>query len=203
MEPLEWIALIEAAIGVGSYLWDSFSGDEYTNPYTKEALKRLNAMSKSGYGEDILSKMKQNINQQSGAEAEALRTNLSQQLGRSNTPFAPKTAALEGLMSDLAGKRAQAISGVDIANEQTKIDATRSLLGAPVQKETGLSELSGSALSQALNLFALSQTNQGGSTDLNTQKVLKNYGSPYYTSYQNMYGNNGMYWTQFNRPKVQ
>lgn len=200
MEPLTWIALIQAAISVGSYLWDQYSEDEYANPYTKQALKRLNEASKSGYGEDMLAQMKRNINQQTGSEAEALRTNLSQQLGRSNTPFAPKTAALESLMSDLAGKRAQAISGVDIANEQAKIDATRSLLGAPVQKETGLSELSGSALSQAMNLFALSQMNQGG--DINTQKLTQSYGSvnsPYFTQYNDLYGKKIPYYTQYQR----
>ena len=165
-----WAALASLIPLVVDYLSD----DQYTGE-EKFALDELKKRSKGGYSKEVMEMMKRNISQSMGQETSAQSTRLQQELTRSRTPHAPKTAAMESLVSAMGGARAQAMSNVDIQSEQSKMDALRTLTGglSYIKPDTGLSELSGSLMGNVMNYYLL-QNMLGGQQgqDINTQKLL-------------------------------
>ena len=171
---MAWTAIASIVASALPYIIDMFSDDRYTNA-ERSLMSDLRRRSQEGYSKEVMGMMKRNISQSMGQETSAQSTRLQQELTRSRTPHAPKTAAMESLVSAMGGARAQAMSNVDIQSEQSKMDALRTLTGglSYIKPDTGLSELSGSLMGNVMNYYLL-QNMLGGQQgqDVNTQKML-------------------------------
>lgn len=197
---VDWASLISL---VGSLAGD-YLDDDYDNPYVKKALKRADYVSKHGYRPEILAKMRQNVNQSYGSEASAQRQAALQRMMRQNAPMQLSEQVVRDLTTALGGERMKALSNIDIANENAKMDAMRVLMGGAnsAQTDSGWMQLAGYSLGSLLNSAKSdnSSTTYGGTTNFDTQKILNaisNSGGNYYTQYNDPTKKRYPYWTSF------
>jgi hypothetical protein len=181
-----WSAIISA---VASYLipelLDQLDGSDYDNKYIEKALKQLETRSKEGYGADIISKMKRNINAGYGSQISAERAGTTQRLMRSDAPPQIREQILKDLTTSLEGGRMTALRDIDIKNEEAKMGALSGLMGGSLsaKQDTGWSELQGSLLGTVFNNLINKYTGNNNTTDINSRKLLSDYSS--YGSDQN------------------
>lgn len=172
---MDWGSLIGAAASyIIPEIMDSLDGSDYSNKYIEKSLKRLNMVSKEGYGADVVSDMKADVNRTMGAEDSAGRSSTTQRLMRDNTPVQIREQILRDLSRSMAGQRQSALTGIDVKNEEAKLNALRSLMGGSVSatQDTGWSELQGGLLGSIFANMINKNSSSGNTTDyFNTQSI--------------------------------
>jgi len=134
--------------GIGGAL---FGSDDKSDEVYEMMKKRM-----AGIDPEILRKMRQRATQTIGNEAAGLYSQTESRMQRADAPIAKQEEVLAELAKRRMGAKGEAMTGIDIANEQYKMGAGAQM-GALLPSFQGRGEGYGQMFGQGLNYFLQDQ----------------------------------------------
>lgn len=150
MGPLGWLALGSTILGAGGILGDLFGEDE-TEKLLRERMK--------GIDPKILADMRRRARSAIGNQGMAERVSTEQRLGRAGAPIAKRQEISDKIRTRQFGAIGDALSDIDIANEQYKSGAMTDLAGYTERRDANKGMGYASSLSSGLNYFMNNKAN--------------------------------------------
>lgn len=120
----------------------------YDNPDLDRAIRRAGKLSKTGLSEEILEKMRRRLRLTSDRAQAGSRASTAARLRRRGVPVQLQEQILRDLSSSQLGELENSLLGVDVANENIKLDALKTYGDLAAQQPQG-----GFGLGQLLGVF--------------------------------------------------
>jgi len=120
----------------------------YNNPDLDNAIGRANKLSKTGLSDDILEKMRRRLRLTNDRAQAGSRASSASRLRRQGAPLQVQEQILRDLSSSQLGELENSLLGVDVANENIKLDALKTYGDLSAQQPQG-----GFGLGQLLGIF--------------------------------------------------